>query len=135
LFPNNSTALEVIQSAIRSHWSHFEFDKEVIGLDKKIEEGRSKYPSNEDLNKIQLSDRQLKRIEAASEEIKSVLFQKDIKPAVSVIMMHTHIEEISGFVLGALQVDPFLRYLAHYLEYQVSQEINDGKDVLNDLKQ
>eukprot|EP01114_Cavostelium_apophysatum_P022718 TRINITY_DN8317_c0_g1_i1.p1 TRINITY_DN8317_c0_g1~~TRINITY_DN8317_c0_g1_i1.p1 ORF type:complete len:534 (+),score=71.58 TRINITY_DN8317_c0_g1_i1:112-1713(+) len=107
---------EALRNMISAHWSHFELDKDVQNLTEKIEEARKVYPSDEEISKMQLSEKQQKRIFAASDEISKMYYQDEIKPAVRVIMMQTHIEEIAGSVLTALPVDPFFRYAHRYFE-------------------
>jgi len=134
LFESDQVAAQEIDILINSHWSHLEHDKEAFNLDKKIIEGRSKYPSDEDISQIKLSDRQLKRITAASDELRPDFYQKEILNSVRIIMMQTHIEEITGKILGALNVDPFLRYSARYLETAVEVRASSSADTISESK-
>lgn len=46
LFKSEDDKVQFIQKLIDSHWSHFEYDNEVIGLFDLIKQGREKFPKD-----------------------------------------------------------------------------------------
>lgn len=66
-----------------------------------------------------IPEKHLKRIGAAAREIKELLDQFSKQTGVKEILMGTHIEEISGRILGPLVVKPLLKHIVRHIDSKV----------------
>jgi len=116
LFESKKIALKAVNDTICQHWSFLEKDDGVIGLVEKIVKSREEFANvaQEKLKGISFKSIQLKRIYAASAEIRELF--RNFHGGIWDIMISLHLEEITSLVIGPLNTDPFLRYLLERLE-------------------